>query len=113
MEYWKPEHPPPTTPMRRPAGRGSCVAIISRTLAMAPPVKLRGACFGRLDGSVKGCAMVAMSRILPGDRALFILRRRQISDKFYPNYLPENTDANRPTFVARLGEESGFSLVTL
>src|SRR5580692_3491517 len=43
MEYWKPEHPPPTTPMRRPAGTGSWVAIISLTLVMAAGVRTTGA----------------------------------------------------------------------
>src|SRR6185437_2227179 len=43
IEYWNPEQPPPTTPMRSPAGRGSCVAMISRTLAMAWGVNVRGA----------------------------------------------------------------------
>src|SRR5580658_9296638 len=42
MEYWKPEQPPPTTPMRSPAGMGSCVAMISRTLAMAAGVRTTG-----------------------------------------------------------------------
>ncbi len=42
MEYWKPEQPPPTTPMRRPAGIGSCVAMISLTLAMAASVRFTG-----------------------------------------------------------------------
>src|SRR5579862_835356 len=43
MEYWKPEHPPPTTPIRSPAGTGSWVAIISFTLAIADGVRLTGA----------------------------------------------------------------------
>src|SRR6187402_947983 len=42
IEYWKPEHPPPTTPMRRPAGCGSCVAMISFTLTIADAVRLTG-----------------------------------------------------------------------
>jgi hypothetical protein len=42
MEYWKPEHPPPTTPMRSPAGIGFCEAIISRTLAIAAGVSVTG-----------------------------------------------------------------------
>src|ERR1700733_6568732 len=42
IEYWKPEHPPPTTPIRRPAGTGSCVAIISFTLAIAAGVRVTG-----------------------------------------------------------------------
>src|ERR1700684_1670516 len=85
IEYWNPEQPPPTTPMRRPAGSGSCVAMISRTLAMAPSVILRGDCFGGLDCSVKGCAMVAISLVLPGRCCSLILRRLRIPDKFYPN----------------------------
>jgi hypothetical protein len=43
MEYWNPEHPPPTTPIRRPAGSGSWVAMISRTLAVAEGVNTSGA----------------------------------------------------------------------
>src|SRR6267154_6328081 len=42
MEYWKPEHPPPTTPIRSPAGTGVCVAIISRTFAIAAGVRVTG-----------------------------------------------------------------------
>src|ERR1700736_6542502 len=42
MEYWKPEHPPPTTPIRSPAGTGFCVAIISRTFAIAAGVRVTG-----------------------------------------------------------------------
>src|ERR1700728_1604685 len=42
MEYCKPEQPPPTTPMRRPAGSGSWVAIISRTLLTALSVSRTG-----------------------------------------------------------------------
>jgi len=42
IEYWKPEHPPPTTPIRRPAGIGFCVAIISRTLLIADGVRVTG-----------------------------------------------------------------------
>src|SRR5712664_2543729 len=42
MEYWKPEHPPPTTPIRNPAGTGFCVAIISRTFATAAGVRVTG-----------------------------------------------------------------------
>jgi hypothetical protein len=42
MEYWKPEHPPPTTPIRNPAGTGVCVDIISRTFAIAAGVRVTG-----------------------------------------------------------------------
>src|SRR5437588_2254468 len=42
MEYWNPEHPPPTTPIRNPAGTGFCVAIISRTFAIAAGVRVTG-----------------------------------------------------------------------
>src|SRR5271154_4402547 len=42
IEYWKPEQPPPTTPMRRPAGNGSWVAMISWTLATAWGDSVRG-----------------------------------------------------------------------
>src|SRR5712691_1445603 len=43
MEYEKPEHPPPTTPTRKPAGAGFCCAMIPFTLAMAFGVRLMGA----------------------------------------------------------------------
>src|SRR3954454_10257215 len=42
MEYEKPEHPPPTTPTRNPAGTGFCCAMISFTLATAFGVILTG-----------------------------------------------------------------------
>jgi hypothetical protein len=42
IEYWKPEHPPPTTPIRNPAGTGVCVAMISRTLLIAAGVRVTG-----------------------------------------------------------------------
>src|SRR6266576_3434290 len=45
MEYEKPEHPPPTTPTRKPAGVGFCCPIISLTLATAFAVRLIGAVF--------------------------------------------------------------------
>src|ERR1700712_3572216 len=43
IEYWNPEHPPPTTPIRSPAGTGSCVDIISFTFAIADGVNTTGA----------------------------------------------------------------------
>src|SRR5436853_1891472 len=46
MEYENPEQPPPTTPMRRPAGTGFCCAMISRTLLSAVGVRLSGDAFG-------------------------------------------------------------------
>src|SRR5664280_1214530 len=42
IEYEKPEHPPPTTPTRSPAGTGFCCAMISFTLAIAVAVRLSG-----------------------------------------------------------------------
>src|SRR5215472_1811745 len=45
MEYEKPEHPPPTTPMRKPAGTGFCWAIISLTFETALAVRVIGAAF--------------------------------------------------------------------
>src|SRR6201996_5551289 len=67
MEYWKPEQPPPTTPMRRPAGIGSWVAMISLTLEMAESVSstafLRGAS-GPLTTSATGTAVVDMETSL-------------------------------------------------
>src|SRR5580692_2881853 len=46
IEYWNPEHPPPTTPMRSPAGRGSWVAMISWTFVTACGVSVRGIATG-------------------------------------------------------------------
>src|SRR3984957_18645283 len=45
MEYENPEHPPPTTPMRRPAGTGVCWASMPLTLETALAVKVTGAAF--------------------------------------------------------------------
>src|SRR5580693_1714968 len=45
IEYEKPEQPPPTTPMRRPAGTGFCCPIISFTLLTALEVSVTGAVF--------------------------------------------------------------------
>src|SRR5579864_7108812 len=42
IEYWKPEHPPPTTPIRSPAGTGSWVDMISFTFAIAAGVSTTG-----------------------------------------------------------------------
>src|SRR6202789_1638995 len=67
MEYWKPEHPPPATPMRRPAGTGSCVAIISFTFAIAAGVSTTGldGGAGALTTSTGGLtAAVAMVAVL-------------------------------------------------
>src|ERR1700761_1176367 len=67
MEYWKPEQPPPTTPMRRPAGIGSWGAIISLTLEMADSVSstafLRGAS-GPVTTSATGTAVVDIENSL-------------------------------------------------
>src|ERR1700722_18144215 len=61
MEYEKPEHPPPTTPMRRPAGTGVCCPIMSFTLAMALAVRFTGAFFGATSGLVtSGMVVVAI-----------------------------------------------------
>src|SRR5579859_5666521 len=58
MEYWNPEQPPPTTPIRSPAGSGSCVAMISRTLLTALGVRLRG---GFLAVSSAGVTVVVVA----------------------------------------------------
>src|SRR5271156_5212532 len=59
IEYWKPEQPPPTTPIRRPAGIGSCVAMISRTFTIAFGVNVTGvvAAAGALTTSGIGFAL--------------------------------------------------------
>src|SRR5579859_2747906 len=58
MEYWNPEQPPPTTPIRSPAGSGSWVAMISRTLAAAWGVSTSGAFL--TISSCCGAVVVAM-----------------------------------------------------
>src|SRR5580700_3204567 len=45
MEYENPEHPPPTTPMRRPAGTGGCCPMVSLTLDTALGVSETGGVF--------------------------------------------------------------------
>src|SRR5580693_10789651 len=45
MEYEKPEQPPPTTPIRRPAGTGVCCPMISFTLETALAVSETGGVF--------------------------------------------------------------------
>src|SRR5580693_3623325 len=45
IEYEKPEQPPPTTPMRRPAGTGFCCPMISFTLETALAVSETGGVF--------------------------------------------------------------------
>src|ERR1700730_4843711 len=52
MEYEKPEHPPPTTPTRRPAGTGFCCPMISRTLAIAFVVSVIGGVFLDTSGAL-------------------------------------------------------------
>ena len=73
MEYWKPEQPPPTTPMRRPAGSGSWVAMISRTLFTALSVSRTGVVFGA--GTASGVGVVVVVTVLvamesPGETLL-------------------------------------------
>src|SRR5580704_806929 len=60
IEEEKPEHPPPTTPTRRPAGTGFCCAIISFTLAIALGVRLTGGVLGVTSGTVVGTVVVAI-----------------------------------------------------
>src|SRR5882757_3570585 len=62
IEYWNPEHPPPTTPMRRPAGKGSCVAIISFTLVIAEGVKFTG-CVGGGPVTTSGVVTAVAMRV--------------------------------------------------
>src|SRR5580704_7717846 len=68
IEEEKPEHPPPTTPTRRPAGTGFCCAIISLTLAIALGVRLTGGVLGVTSGTVVGTVVVAIGislKLLP------------------------------------------------
>src|SRR5215475_3663808 len=61
IEYEKPEHPPPTTPTRRPLGTGFCCAMISFTLAMAFGVNEIGATLaGAASGVTFGVTVVAI-----------------------------------------------------
>src|SRR6185295_10621366 len=64
IEYEKPEHPPPTTPTRRPAGTGFCCAMVSFTLAMALAVRLMGAFF--VSAGFTSGVVVAMGISLKG-----------------------------------------------
>src|ERR1700733_4701098 len=52
IEYEKPEQPPPTTPMRRPAGTGFCCPMISLTLETALGVSETGGVFFTSGGLV-------------------------------------------------------------
>src|SRR5580700_3421628 len=61
MEYWKPEQPPPTTPMRKPAGSGSWVAMISRTLLTALSVNRTGVAFGAGTASGVGVLVLVLT----------------------------------------------------
>src|ERR1700722_1365458 len=60
MEYEKPEHPPPTTPMRKPEGTGVCWPIISFTLATAFVVRVTGAAFLVTSLVISGTVVVAI-----------------------------------------------------
>src|SRR5580693_8016605 len=88
IEYEKPEHPPPTTPTRRPAGTGLCCAIISFTFATAFEVKLTGGFLGVTSGTVVGTVVVAIG----------------ISLNCYPLII------TKPGFQARQKPRSGPSL---
>src|ERR1700733_14450172 len=73
MEYWKPEQPPPTTPIRRPAGSGSWVAMISRTLFTALSVRRTGVtfCAGAASGvTASGVGVVVVTVLVAMDRNL-------------------------------------------
>src|ERR1700687_4427792 len=70
IEYWKPERPPPTRPMGNPAGGGSWVAIISRTLAIAGGVRISGAFFS-VSGVVVAGAVVVVAMISPSSLVVF------------------------------------------
>src|SRR5579875_658569 len=86
MEYWNPEQPPPTTPMRRPAGSGSWVAMISRTLLTALSVSRTGVAFGGAAASgVAGKLVVAMNQSLLGTvSTLSVYRRRRQAGRILP-----------------------------
>src|SRR5580693_7118737 len=61
MEYENPEHPLPTTPMRKPAGTGFCWLIISFTLVTALAVRVTGGVFLVTSGFVTaGMVVVAI-----------------------------------------------------
>src|SRR5271169_6851527 len=65
MEYENPEQPPPTTPMRRPAGTGFCCPMISFTFETALAVSETGGAFCTSGTLVftSGTVVVAMRRI--------------------------------------------------
>src|SRR6202161_4867183 len=65
MEYENPEQPPPTTPMRSPAGTGVCCPMISLTFETALAVRETGGVFfsGFTSGTLvftSGTVVVAM-----------------------------------------------------
>src|SRR5580692_8433054 len=62
MEYEKPEQPPPTTPMRRPAGTGLCCPMMSLTLETALGVSDTGGVFltSTALGFTSGIVVVAI-----------------------------------------------------
>src|SRR5271169_3352263 len=83
MEYENPEQPPPTTPMRRPAGTGLCCPMISLTLDTALAVReTGGAFFTSTSGTLvftSGTVVVAMLRISLALKYLNYNRGRQTS----------------------------------
>src|ERR1700690_558802 len=65
MEYWKPEHPPPTTDRRKPDGTGVCEPIISLTLAIADGVSTGAAVLGWVSGREVVVAIGLISLYVP------------------------------------------------
>src|SRR5260370_1865393 len=81
-EWEKPEHPPPTTPTRRPAGAGFCCAMSPFTLAMAFGVRLMGAAFTSCGVGVVGVVVVFdIPYLLESTSVNCSKRRRADSDK--------------------------------
>src|ERR1700690_4486811 len=63
IEYEKPEHPPPTTPTRRPDGTGFCWLMISLTFLTAFGVRLSGATLGLISGAVVVAIRISLKRL--------------------------------------------------
>src|SRR5205823_1693384 len=84
-----------TTPMRNPAGIGSCCAMISLTLATAVGVNVTGGALGVV--SIFGCVVVAMALLLMKLQYISGLRelKLQLLDDLIPREMQISRDARR------------------
>src|SRR5215471_9839071 len=97
MEYEKPEHPPPTTPMRKPAGTGFCWAMISFTLETALVVRVMGADF-LTSGTVVVAIRISLAlKLFDYSKIVFPTRAELALEQSYNSF-----DARARPDVARL-----------